>query len=102
MKARLSEVTASLPRDGKFICVVPTYKLLVPTGRKLVKHNSVRSFALLGFRQLVRFVIGFAVELLNFFAKVRAVITIRVRKRPSLTLVIPIIGIQSLGFFEMR
>src|SRR5205823_53135 len=57
---------------------------------------------LLQARQLARFVIGFAVELLNFFAKVRAVITVRVRKRPSLTLVIPIIGIQSLRFFEVR
>ena len=34
--------------------------------------------SLLRFRQLVRFVIGFAVELLNFFFKVRPVITISV------------------------
>src|SRR5437763_12131523 len=72
------------------------------TRRKPVNHNSVWSFALPGVRQLAWFVIGFAIELLNFFAKVRAVISVRIRERPSLTLIIPIIGIQSLGFFEMR
>src|SRR5436305_8403805 len=72
------------------------------TGRKPVKYNSVWSYALPGVRQLSWFVIGFAVELLNFFAKVCAVITVRVRKLPCLTLVIPIIGIQSLRFFEVR
>ena len=58
--------------------------------------------SLLRFRQLVRLVIGFAVEFLNFFFKVRAVIAIGVRQRPRLALVIPVVGIESLSLFEMR
>src|SRR5258708_29430042 len=57
---------------------------------------------LLRFRQFTWFVVRLAVQLLHFFAKVRAVIAIGIRQRPGLTLVIPIVGIEALRRLEMR
>src|SRR5712692_11824273 len=58
--------------------------------------------SLLRFRQLARFVVGLAVELLYFLAKIRAVIALGIRQGPGLPLVIPIVGIEPLRLLEMR
>src|SRR5258706_14847236 len=58
--------------------------------------------SLLSCRQLVRFVVRLAVELLHFLAKVRAVVALGIGQRPRLSFVIPVVGIEALRFLEMR
>src|SRR5438034_10095544 len=64
--------------------------------------DNAGSVSLLRLGQLMRFVVWLAVQLLHFFAKVRAIIPVCIGERPGLSLVIPIVRIQPLRFLEMR
>src|SRR5262249_50969069 len=89
-RARHSRESSTVSCQG----CMQVYEMLSHDGR-------ARALRLLDFRQLPWFVVRFAVELLYLIPERRAVILLRVRQCPRLTLVVPVVGRQSLSLFEM-